>query len=64
MKALAIIVLMIPLVLLAACTLTTRYTYTCEGKCSGEIGRDLDANTPEQIKALSQPTKKDPSWTP
>lgn len=51
MKTVAIIVLMIPLVMLAACTLTTRYSYYCEGRCSGELGRDLDANSPEQLDA-------------
>lgn len=60
LKTFTIIVLMIPLVMLAACTLTTKLSYHCEGKCSGEFNRDFDANTPEQLKQLSTPPRKEP----
>ena len=44
----------IALLHVVACTYTMVFKYSCEGKCSGEFSRDVDANSPEQLKEKSK----------
>ena len=58
MKTLAIILLMVPLLALAACTLSARYAYTCEGKCNGAITWDVDEHVTQQVQPVPQDKEK------
>ena len=52
MKNAARVMLAIIALIGVGCTATTAFKLVCEGKCSAELSRDIDANSPEQLKAV------------
>lgn len=54
MKTPITVALVLIAVLFIGCSAVTVYRYTCDGKCSGELSRDVDANTPEQLKGTKK----------
>lgn len=50
MKTAAAVMLCVIMSILGGCTAVTAFRFVCEGKCSGELSRDIDASSPEQLK--------------
>lgn len=51
MRAVTKILLCSFVVVVSGCTAASTIKFICEGKCSGELSRDIDASSPEQLKA-------------